>query len=142
MLREIDEDNWLECVGLKVGEDQTGFVAPNAFSLAQSRYEPNCVPLAIYADELMVGFIMYSYDEEDRNYWIYRLMVDQKHQGRGYGREAVQQVVALLGSKKDCRKVVVSFDPANRAARQLYLSLGFEETGRVIWDEEVMELVF
>ncbi len=139
VLREIDEDNWLECVGLKVAEDQAGFVASNAFSLVQARYEPHCVPLAIYDDDLMVGFIMYAYDKDDENYWIYRLMVDSSHQRKGYGRAAVEQVVQILSGVQDCRKIVVSFDPGNLVARQLYLSLGFEETGKMIWDEEVVE---
>ncbi|MDT9025202.1 hypothetical protein [Rossellomorea yichunensis] len=37
-LKEINADNWEECVTLSVSEHQKEFVADNAYSLLQSKY--------------------------------------------------------------------------------------------------------
>ncbi|TMV52257.1 GNAT family N-acetyltransferase [Paenibacillus mesophilus] len=125
--REITEHNWEECVRLQVREGQERFVAPNVYSIAQAKYEPDKVPLAIYKDQTMVGFMMYGRDPDDGRYWILRLMIDKSYQGRGYGRAALQQAIALIKSKPDCSKdLTISFKPDNEAASKLYKSLGFE----------------
>ena len=67
-LRSITRDNYLECMRLKVAPEQEGFVASNAFSLANAAYVPGCTPLAIYADETMVGFIMAYQEPENTTY--------------------------------------------------------------------------
>ena len=40
LLREITRDNYMDCLRLKVKPEQLSFVASNAVSLAQSKYEP------------------------------------------------------------------------------------------------------
>lgn len=37
--REIDKSNYMECISLKVKDEQRGFVADNARSLAEARFE-------------------------------------------------------------------------------------------------------
>lgn len=59
-LRPLTEENWIECIRLNVTDEQKGYVADNLFSIAETRFEPDWVPLAIYADEVMVGFTMYD----------------------------------------------------------------------------------
>lgn len=61
-----------------MGDDQQGFVASNMLSLAQAKVQDECVPLAIYDDDAMVGFVMYAKDRTDHQHWIYRLMIDQR----------------------------------------------------------------
>src|SRR4051812_14595321 len=93
-LREINRDNWQECIKLKVAESQKNFVAPNVHSLAMAAYEPGLNPRAIYnQDNQMVGFIMYGWWEEQGAWWIARVMVDERYQGKGYGKAAMKQVI-------------------------------------------------
>jgi diamine N-acetyltransferase len=139
-LREITKDNWRECVDLKVGPGQEKFVAPNLFSIAEAKFEPEWRPLAIYRGETMVGFTMYGRDERDGSYWIIRLMIDAAYQGRGYGRAAMIEVIRQLKEKPDCREIRISFVPENKAAEQLYLNLGFERTGWIEEGEVVLRL--
>lgn len=40
----IDKSNWKECVKLKVTEEQTHYVASNAYSVLQSVFETNLFP--------------------------------------------------------------------------------------------------
>ena len=55
----VDASNWYAVVSLCVDESQRGFVAANAFSLAQAAYTPDAYPLAVCADGEPVGFILY-----------------------------------------------------------------------------------
>jgi diamine N-acetyltransferase len=47
-LRDITRHNWRECVNLTIRPDQQHFVETNAVSMAQARYEPEWIPLAVY----------------------------------------------------------------------------------------------
>src|SRR5215472_7357385 len=95
-VREITRENWLQCVRLTVATEQESFVASNALSLAQSKYEPEWIPLAVYDDDEMVGFLMYGVYRDEGKYWILRVMVDQRFQGKGYGRAAMGLLLGRL----------------------------------------------
>ncbi|MDF2717187.1 MAG: spermidine acetyltransferase [Paenibacillus sp.] len=56
-LEEITKRNWEDCVRLQVRNGQEHFVASNVYSIVQSKYEPDKVPLAIYHEQTMVGFL-------------------------------------------------------------------------------------
>jgi diamine N-acetyltransferase len=141
-LKDINRENFRQCVELEVHEEQRGFVAPNVYSIAQSKVEPTYMTQAVYDGEEMVGFCMYGYDEEEGCHYLGRLMIDKSHQGKGYGRAATAEVIKRLRAEPDCRQVALSVNPANRAAQALYASLGFEKTGEVSHGEEVMRLRF
>ena len=81
-LKEITKDNFWDCIELTVSKDQEDFVTSNAISIAQSKVQPECIPLAIYHHDIMVGFVMYCLDVDDNEYWIYRFMIDEKYQNR------------------------------------------------------------
>ena len=141
-LVEIDRHNYLSILDLSVSEEQRSFVASNTYSLAQAFVQPECVPLALYAENKPVGFAMYCIDESDREYWIYRLMIDQRHQGRGYGRAAMLLLIDRIRSEMDeeQHRIYISFEPENEVAKSLYESLGFVPDGRVEYGEIVYRL--
>ncbi len=136
-LRAIDRHNFSSIINLNVAESQRTFVASNAYSLAEAKAKPECIPLAAYADGAPVGFVMYCIDDDDKEYWIYRLMIDEKHQGKGYGRLIMNNVLSEIKADKNHDKVYISFEPENETAKRLYESLGFRPDGRVI-DGEVV----
>lgn len=133
-LRPVTAENWRTCIRLQVSDDQKEYVAPNLYSLAESRFEPTCVPLAIYAGEEMVGFVMY--DASD--YHIARFMIDLHHQGKGYGRAAMQALLAQFEEERAHPVASLSFVPGNLAAERLYESVGFCKTGEMDGGELVM----
>ncbi len=137
-LREITPENFEECVNLKVADGQASFVAPNLRSIAQSKIYPTVTPMAVYAGEEMVGFVLFGLDTDDGRFYLVRLMVDEKHQGKGYGRAAVGAVIEKLGENPDCREIYLSFVPENTGAEALYKSIGFERTGEISQGEVVM----
>jgi diamine N-acetyltransferase len=130
-LRPITRDNFEDCCDLEITEDQQAFVASNTFSLAESKFFQEFVPLAIYDGDVMVGFLMYGRDELDGEpvWMLLRLMVDYHFQGRGYGRAALQQLIEHVKTKSGCHALYTSIMPGNSIAQNLYSSLGFEETG-------------
>ena len=59
-LRPITRDNFWAVVELKLHPGQEAFVADNIDSIANASVEPTWVPLAVYAGEELVGFVMYG----------------------------------------------------------------------------------
>ena len=58
-------------------------------------------------------------------------MVDKKHQKNGYGKAAILKVIEILKNKPECNRIFTSYEPENLVVQKLYLSLGFEKTGRI-----------
>lgn len=122
---------------LQVRRSQKAFVATNADSIEEAEDGDHCVPLAIYDADVAVGFAMYALDPDDGNYWIYRLMVDQRYQRLGYGREALNELLKLMSKLPGCSHVTLSVVPKNEAAMTLYRQMGFCESGEIIGGEVV-----
>jgi diamine N-acetyltransferase len=139
-LRPITRDNVRESVGLRTSEEQKNFVAENSMSIAQAYTDPILIPRAVYADDIMVGFVMYGRDAETTVDWIIRVMIDARYQSQGYGRAAMRELIAQLSQQPDCKEIRLSFVPDNVVAERLYASLGFERTGEVEDDEIIMRL--
>lgn len=133
-LQPITTDNYLECLGLRVDESQSGFVATNARSLAEAKADPTLTPLAIYDGEglghlppdipvPMVGFVMY--ERKGGVGFILRLMIDRAHQRRGYGRAAAVEAIRRLRLYPDVQMIATSHQRGNEASARLFRSLGF-----------------
>ncbi|MCU0500138.1 MAG: GNAT family N-acetyltransferase [Anaerolineae bacterium] len=141
-LQPITKDNWEIAIRLKVSDDQKHFVASNLYSIAEASFYPTAITNGIYEDDTMIGFTLYGYNDEadQQGYWIVRLMIDQAHQGKGYGRAAMRLIIDALHQKPDCEQIFISFEPENDVARKLYASLGFVDDGRMIEGEVVYRL--
>lgn len=144
-LQKVNEKNVWDILNLKVAESQKEFVASNDISIieAYTAITGNgyAFPFGIYEDDTPVGFLMVGYDTDDYwddapaiakgNYNLWRLMIDERYQSKGYGREAVGLALDFIrtcpcGSADYCW---LSYEPENDAARELYRSFGFVETG-------------
>ena len=143
-IRPVTKDNWKDLILLKVREDQTHFVASNLYSIAEAQFGDeyeghwDLYPFGIYDDEgTPTGFLMYALnlDHPRQQAFIQRLMVDDKYQGKGYGRFGMQKMLELFRTEKRIQSVGISYEPENETARKLYGSLGFEETGEMVGDE-------
>jgi diamine N-acetyltransferase len=137
-LRDVTLENARECIRLKVAPGQERFVAANAASLVQSKFETYWLTKAVYNDEEMVGFVMYGY-EADFGWFVTRVMVDVRYQGRGFGRAAMQRIIEHVKAEGGTA-VGISYEADNEPARQLYASLGFVETGEAPYGEPLAVL--
>ncbi|WP_419393205.1 GNAT family N-acetyltransferase [Cytobacillus praedii] len=144
-LETITKDNWIKAISLRVREDQEKFVASNAVSLAQLNFLNDFHAKGIYLGVEMIGFALYGMDEDDHEYWIYRMMIDQKHQGKGYGKEAIKLVIDDIKMIKEDRHktITLSYEPTNEHAKRVYEKVGFKEIdGLMISDEQVSRFTF
>lgn len=155
-LEKINGSNVWDILKLAVSESQKNYVAANDISIieAYTAITGNgyAFPFGIYDDEIPVGFLMIGFDVDDYwtdapeiargNYNLWRLMIDQAWQNRGYGKQAVQLALDFIKSMP-CGKAEycwLSYEPENEAARQLYQSFGFAETGEMDGDERIAVL--
>jgi diamine N-acetyltransferase len=136
-LQEVTTANWRAIVALRVAPDQEDWVAPNHYSLLEAAYgfegelaHLKLVPLAIYAADAPVGFLLYNTGPTLDRFFIMRLMIDHLHQAKGYGRAALSQLLGIFRAYPQAAEVAVSYNQGNTSARQLYLSCGFVEVGR------------
>lgn len=126
----------------RVGEidrsfSQQDLVAPVLVSLAQA-FVPRVVRgevlrpwvRAIEADGELVGFVMMAepHDENPHPY-LWRYVIDHRHQGRGIGRRALLEIVRQR-RRDGATHMTVSFVPdVVGSPAPFYLGLGFELTG-------------
>lgn len=142
-LRLIDQNNWEECIKLKLKQEQQDFIASNLYSIAESKIFPHLKIKSIYFSEVLVGFAMYGIDSDDGNYWIYRFMIDERFQGRGYGKSAMKLIIQDIANSNDCTDVIwLGYQPENEQGRRLYASVGFEEVGIAPWGEMLAKFSF
>ncbi|MGH4118007.1 GNAT family N-acetyltransferase [Clostridium sp.] len=127
-LKEIDENNWEECVNLKIKEEQERYLPyPNVVSIAEWKFNPNWIALGIYIGNEMIGFAMYGVDIEDNTMCLFRFMIDAKYQGKGYGKCALDGVLKKIKNENNFNEIWVSFHPQSIVADRLYSSLGFKQ---------------
>ncbi|MDE5819012.1 MAG: GNAT family N-acetyltransferase [Lachnospiraceae bacterium] len=141
-LREITKENYEECLNLRVAEGRENFVSSTVHSLAQAWiYYDTAFPFAIYADGTMVGFMMLGYYEVGEYYTLWKLMIDEKYQNKGYGKKALRLGIDYLIDRFKVREVYTAYYATNHIARNLYASIGFRETGEIVGNQIGMKFI-
>lgn len=139
-LREITKDNYEDVLALCVNDSQKGFVSTTAESLSQALEDSNTAyPFAVYGGGRVVGFIMMGYYEAKGYYTLWKLLIDKEHQGKGYGRAALELGIAFLKDNFDVSEIYTGVSPGNSVAKSLYESVGFRFTG--IEEDNMEEMV-
>ena len=145
-LKPVTSKNDDEICNLKA---DSKLVRHNEGSLADAfvyttEYGQTPMAYGIYHDETPVGFVMVAYfTEDDRGnhgipyYFLWRLMIDEKHQGKGYGREAMQLVIDEVKTLPKGYANAFYTSTHGAAALRLYEGLGFKRTGQEAEGEEI-----
>ncbi len=141
-LREVTRETLRTILNLSVAENQRQFVATNATSIAQAHFYPEAWFRAIYADETPVGFLMLEDKPMEGAYFLWRLMVDARYQGYGFGRRAIELLIEHVKTRPEATKLTTSCVLGEGSPLEFYKKLGFSETGEMIEDEMVLELLF
>ena len=131
-LQPINENNFLDAFHLELAPGQEAFVSSPIRSLAQAYvYRNQCTPFGIYDGDIMVGYVMVIYDYDVPEYDVWHLMIDAQYQHRGFGRAAMEQVLAYIAAKPfgASTRVAMTCHERNTAALRLYEILGFAPTG-------------
>jgi RimJ/RimL family protein N-acetyltransferase len=94
-----------------------------------------------------VGFAMISDNipqpmDEDLvgPYFLWKLLIDEPFQGRGYGGATVDAVVGYLATRPGADVLYTSCADGPGSPRGFYLHYGFTDTGRRMWGENVLAL--
>lgn len=129
-LREITAATVRAICALEVAEEQRGYVAPVAVSIAQAHFEPRSTFRAVYAKNEPVGFILWRDDNEPGSAYLWRFMIDRQHQGKGYGCAALEQAFAVMKAS-DITTLCTSVVRGQHSPLGFYLSAGFIEANEV-----------
>jgi len=150
--QQITEENYHELIDLEVKPDQKNCfyfksTKPNMMSLAEAYVRKGSQVLAVYDDEIMIGCVFYAIhnpQEKDPMAWITRLMIDQRYQGKGFGRETMELLIARIKEEASGKnlKIGLSYEPENLLAKKLYDSLGFVANGEETAGQVVCWLKF
>ena len=139
-LQEITEKTLRSVLRLEVSEKQKNFVADNAVSIAEAHFSKTAWFRAIYAGDTAVGFVMLHVDEAKSEYYLWRFMIDKAHQGKGYGYQALLQLIDHVKTFPGATDFYLSYVPGEDNPSPFYKKLGFAETGEWEDDEKVMKL--
>jgi len=163
-LQSISENNYEDVLKLKASED---LVSPNWHSLSEAyvslkkavdENKPYIayMPFAILHDDIVVGFAMINFDDSDyfesggNFFWLSRLMIDEKHQRKGYGTAAMKLLIEFIKTKPNgcqAKHLYTSYGSNNPSVTSIegtaktYAGLGFVKTGQMLGDEEVVRLI-
>ena len=143
-LRRITEQNRQDCLSLQVDPDQFQYIASNEDSLKEAEENPEIArPFAIYADDKMIGFTMFAWDENNEDpedkYWLWRFMIDRSLQGKGYGHLALKKIIQYFADN-GADIITLSTKPGNKTALSLYHQFGFRENGEMNGEEIILKL--
>jgi len=151
-LRSVTSKNVWEIYELEADEN---LVASNPMSFTEAYFYyletgNNPITLGIYHKEAPVGFMMIAYNPDfdifDNKgapyYYLWRLMIDEAYQSKGYGRKAMELLIDEIKSFKwgTANAIYTSLVPASDVTPKFYGSFGFEKTGEMDDDEIVVRL--
>jgi diamine N-acetyltransferase len=136
-----------EFLNLDVREDQRGLVASVAQSYSDALFppeDPNGPPLVwirgVLRNSQPAGFVMCAdQTEQQKDPWLWRLLVDKSHQGFGVGTFVLTAVIERY-RQLGMQRVLTAWHPGEGNAGDFYKRFGFKETGERIDEEIVAEL--
>ena len=133
-LEEISANNIHAVLALDVLDTQKAtYPRSNAYSIAEGFFPSDDDPVwmrAICKDGEPIGFMMTSEVPEDGDYFLWRMMIDAHHQGRGYGAAAMRLLIKRIKDNGNAHVLLLSHLKANADAGRFYESLGFSYTGK------------
>lgn len=139
-ISDVSRDTWFDATRLSVSEEQVAhFSAPVVYWLAESRFETHFRPMVVSQGDTLVGFLVYGIDPDDGEYWLITFMIDQRFQGQGLGRQALQAFLDHFDRNHPRTVLRLGHHPDNSVAASLYDSLEFRPTGEHISGEIIRE---
>lgn len=150
-LAEINKDNINTMVRMSPGAVGERMVATNGVSIAQGTYNTNAWFRAVMAGDTPVGFVMLldptldiegarAEGEALDSLYIWRLMIDFRHQGKGFGEQVMNLIIERAKSMLSINSVSVSYIMREGNAKPFYERFGFRDAGKTESGETDMML--
>lgn len=142
-LRPLDDSNREAALALRVSDAQLRFVSSVEDSLLEAEAEPGgrAIQWVLYDDETPVGFVMVSDEVDGPGYiaqYLWKLLVDERYQRRGYGTAALDLVAEYFRGRPGVEAMWTSAGQGEGSPIPFYERYGFERTGQIVFDDEVL----
>jgi diamine N-acetyltransferase len=142
-LQPIDDSNRAVVEALSVSSIQEQFVAGVADSLVEAVEDPGgrAIYWAIYTEDIPVGFVMISDEVDGPGYiaqYLWRLLIAQRYQGRGYGAAALDLIVEYFRGRPGVAVMWTSCGEGDGSPLGFYERYGFKQTGDRVFDNEIL----
>jgi diamine N-acetyltransferase len=143
-LRPITDMNREAVEALAVTPEQRRFVSSVRESMLEAANEPGAHALcwAVYSEDTPVGFVMIADDVDGPEYlahYLWKLLIDERYQRRGFGTTTLDLVVDYFRSR-DVDAMWTSAVPGDGSPVPFYERYGFERTGALHGDEILLRL--
>jgi GNAT superfamily N-acetyltransferase len=143
--REVDELNLTAVLALTLAPEQEPYVGSVSEAIEEAREVPEGHPWyrAVFDGELAVGFVMLSWNvppnppEIIGPWYLWKLIVDCRYQGRGYGRAIIEEVVSIVRAE-GAETLLTSYALGPNNPGPFYERVGFAPTGDVNIDGEII----
>jgi diamine N-acetyltransferase len=117
-------------------------------AVADARARPRM--WSVHDGPVLVGFVMISdgipaetmsaHPDLVGPYYLWRLLIDHRQQGRGYGRATLDAVADYVRRKPNGHVLLTSCRAGPGSPQPFYLAYGFTTTGIVMWGEDLLSL--
>ncbi len=131
----LHRDNWNDILKLSVATNQKNFIESSSKCLDDAKndaYDMKWSFYGVYSEITLIGFAMHARQGHkiipSSKVWLDRYMIDEKYQGKGYGKQALMLIIDMLFSDYNCNKLYLSVHADNIPAIILYEKLGFNKT--------------
>ena len=154
-LRDIvTEDDDEAVMGLRRGPGQDRYLGRMIGHFEDAISDAKACPRmwSVHDEETgqLVGFVMISDnipaetlaadDDVVGPYFLWRLLIDYRQQGRGYGAATIDAVVRYLATRPDADVLLTSCKAGEGSPQPFYLHYGFTLTGEQKWGEDILRL--
>ena len=152
-LRDVITDaDRAAALALEVGPGQDRFVAGVEQSIRDAISYAHAKPRywTVHDGDAVVGFVMLSDGVAPEvvatdphmvsPYFLWRLLIDHRHQRRGYGTAALDALVAYVRGRPDADALYTSAVPGEGSPQPFYERYGFVPTDDIVDDEIVLRL--
>ena len=105
---------------------------------------------SVHDGDQLVGFALISDnipaetlaadDEIVGPYYLWRLLIDERFQGRGYGAAKIDALVEYVRGRPNAEILLTSCAEGEGSPQPFYLHYGFTKTGEVKWGEDLLQL--
>jgi diamine N-acetyltransferase len=142
-LRPITDANRDAVLALRVSQAQEQFVSNVPDSLLEAAEEPDgrAISWAVYDDETPVGFVMISDEVGGPGYiaqYLWKLLIDERYQRRGLGTATLDLIVEYFRGRPRVEVMWTSAGQGEGSPIPFYERYGFEQTGDIVFDDEVL----
>lgn len=140
----IDDGNRAAIEALRTTTAQERFVSTVTDSMREAIEEPGAraIQWGVYDGETPVGFVMIADEVDGEDYiahYLWKLLIDERFQRRGYGAATLDRIVAYFRAR-GVDVLTTSAQQGDGSPIPFYEGYGFENTGEIHDGEVVLRL--